>query len=679
MNRHHRIRLSFIQRLATVLASLLLVVSMDAVRPASAQSDDPGELFGGVGVWLNRSLPTQLPGDYYVNDELDLRGRFRPSVGLAFDFSDTPLVLRDGDGAEFTLIERQMLATVGGGFVFADRFRFSGAVPLVNTIGATTPFEFERAGNRFLLAPESGWTLGDASLGLDVRLFGRYGAPFTAALGGVTVFLPTGSHPFYAGEGAVRVLPRLAMAGIGGMFQYALQFGYHLRPDSETFGDLIGPEVFYSAAMGLRFANGAVVLGPELWGASRVPAGDRGWFAADVSPMEAGGTLTINAAGFRFSVGGSSSIQQGLGSPGFRLFARVGVNPYFKPASNEGTVELEEDGRDRDGDGIPDRRDACPWQPGQPDDDNPSVHGCPYADDSDGDGIPDAEDACPHEAGEANTKERRWHGCKSSGQGQGSASDNTGVGDIELPTEVGAEPAQVDADGDGVSDLEDDCPATPGGGSDQPGKNGCPEDAVSTSTPSVDALLADLTKPAPSRDTSAEEPGEPVDDGARVACRDVAGQMFAGPGCPLAVLTNGQIETAGTVRFRRSGDMTDDGIAIVEAVAVLLREHPEVPHVTVEVHTDNRGRRKSNFRLSRQRAAVVVQWLRDAGVQRGRLTPKGFGPRYPIASNATPEGRALNRRVVFKIGKTPVTKGRSAKAGKRRKRRSAGRRGRRRR
>ena len=65
----------------------------------------------------------------------------------------------------------------------------------------------------------------------------------------------------------------------------------------------------------------------------------------------------------------------------------------------------------------------------------------------------------------------------------------------------------------------------------------------------------------------------------------------------------------------------------------------------VEGHTDNVGAKAMNQTLSQQRAAAVVTWLAQNGIDKARLVAQGFGDSKPIADNATEEGRAKNRRV----------------------------------
>jgi outer membrane protein OmpA-like peptidoglycan-associated protein len=71
--------------------------------------------------------------------------------------------------------------------------------------------------------------------------------------------------------------------------------------------------------------------------------------------------------------------------------------------------------------------------------------------------------------------------------------------------------------------------------------------------------------------------------------------------------------------------------------------------VRVEGHTDNRGGAAMNMGLSTRRAASVATWLIKHGVDKSRLTSKGFGLTKPIDTNATEEGRQNNRRVEFHI------------------------------
>ena len=92
-----------------------------------------------------------------------------------------------------------------------------------------------------------------------------------------------------------------------------------------------------------------------------------------------------------------------------------------------------------------------------------------------------------------------------------------------------------------------------------------------------------------------------------------------------------------------------ESFPLLDQVAKLLTEHPEMKRVRVEGHTDNVGNAAYNKDLSARRAASVVRYLIGKGVGQSRLVPAGYGFEQPIASNATALGRAKNRRVAFTI------------------------------
>lgn len=64
------------------------------------------------------------------------------------------------------------------------------------------------------------------------------------------------------------------------------------------------------------------------------------------------------------------------------------------------------------------------------------------------------------------------------------------------------------------------------------------------------------------------------------------------------------------------------------------------------------GSSSSNQTLSENRAKAVVEYLVSKGIEQSRLTFVGFGQDQPTTTNDTPEGRAYNRRVEFRITKT---------------------------
>ena len=71
----------------------------------------------------------------------------------------------------------------------------------------------------------------------------------------------------------------------------------------------------------------------------------------------------------------------------------------------------------------------------------------------------------------------------------------------------------------------------------------------------------------------------------------------------------------------------------------------------VEIHgyTDNTGDPAYNKELSKKRAAAVKNYLKRKGVKSDKMETIGHGPKEPAASNRTPKGRMLNRRVIMKL------------------------------
>ena len=83
-------------------------------------------------------------------------------------------------------------------------------------------------------------------------------------------------------------------------------------------------------------------------------------------------------------------------------------------------------------------------------------------------------------------------------------------------------------------------------------------------------------------------------------------------------------------------------------IAAILKAYPPV-RIKIGGYTDNSGDAATNFRLSQARAATVLNELRSMGIGPSRLESEGYGQAHPVADNATPEGRATNRRVAVRL------------------------------
>ncbi len=246
---------------------------------------------------------------------------------------------------------------------------------------------------------------------------------------------------------------------------------------------------------------------------------------------------------------------------------------------------------------------AIEWFPAIPEKEVPPAEAPeppPPPPDRDKDGIIDGEDACPNEPG-VKTDDPKTNGCP---------------------------PPPPDRDKDGIVDGEDACPDTPGVKTEDPKTNGCPPD--------------------PDRDKD----GIPNEDD---ACPDAPGPKNADPkknGCPMAYVKDKQIQILQQVKFATNSAAIVPGkesLDVLNAVLGVINTHPEIAHLRIEGHTDNKGSAAYNKTLSGQRAGSVVRWLVQRGIDKSRLSSTGWGLEKPVDTNDTPEGRTNNRRVEFHI------------------------------
>ncbi len=261
-------------------------------------------------------------------------------------------------------------------------------------------------------------------------------------------------------------------------------------------------------------------------------------------------------------------------------------------------------GKDTDKDGIYDKDDACPNEPGLK-----QFQGCP---DTDGDGIPDKDDACPQVAGL-----QEFQGCP-------------------------------DTDGDGITDAQDQCPDVAGPKS----LNGCP-DKDSDGVADKDDKCPDVAGPkenggCPWPDTDGDGVLDKDD-----LCPNVKGTA-ANRGCPEVTeeVMKKLNEYAKTILFN-SGKATfkDETMPVLNSMLAIFKEYPQA-RFSIEGHTDSDGSNALNQTLSENRAAAVKTFLVTNGIKEDRLESVGFGETKPIASNKTAAGKAQNRRVEVKLIKT---------------------------
>lgn len=265
---------------------------------------------------------------------------------------------------------------------------------------------------------------------------------------------------------------------------------------------------------------------------------------------------------------------------------------------------------DSDMDGVSDNKDKCPNTPAGVAVDE---KGCPI--DTDGDGVADYIDDCPTVAGLTSLK-----GCPDT--------DKDGIADKDdaCPDVAGIASLKgcPDTDGDGVTDKDDKCPGTPKG--TKVDAKGCPLDQDN------DGVLD-------------------ADD----ECPTVFG-VKENKGCPVKEKTAEEIEAE---KMKVEPVYFDTNKAVftaqekvkIDNLITLLKENSNY-NVKVNGYTDALGTDAYNLNLSKNRVSSVVKSIISGKIKKNRIElQKGLGEANPAATNDTPEGRTLNRRVEFEVFK----------------------------
>jgi OOP family OmpA-OmpF porin len=243
---------------------------------------------------------------------------------------------------------------------------------------------------------------------------------------------------------------------------------------------------------------------------------------------------------------------------------------------------------DSDRDGLIDREDRCPGEPG------PRPEGCPPPPpppDQDGDGFPDESDPCPAES-EDNYPPDGNDGCPN----KDLDADGVLVPVDQCPEQLGIPPdgcPPKDTDADGIMDPQDKCVAEPETKNNFEDADGCP-----------DELPQEVAK-------------------------------FTG-------VIKGILFASGKAEIRpASFPLLDDAVQV-------LQQYPTLK-IRISGHTDDKGSHDFNMKLSADRAAAVKTYLLGKGVADERIQTRGAGPDEPIADNKTPAGRQQNRRIEFEL------------------------------
>jgi len=278
------------------------------------------------------------------------------------------------------------------------------------------------------------------------------------------------------------------------------------------------------------------------------------------------------------------------------LMPAKGANPDLRAFIG---IVFEPNLGDRDGDGLKDDVDKCPDEP-EDRDRFEDEDGCPEPDpnDRDSDTILDNVDNCPDDPEDFDDFEDE-DGCP-----------------------------ELDNDQDKILDVDDLCPNDPEDYDQFEDEDGCPDNDN------------DKDRITDKLDKCPNEPEEynnfEDDDG----CPDRHG----------AKLTESGIVTLEPINFEyNKAIIKKDSFYILDAVVASLQGNPDITLLEIQGHTDERGDDAYNLDLSIRRAAAVLKYLTDHGVEADRLESQGYGETMPVDKSHTEKAWAKNRRVDFLI------------------------------
>jgi outer membrane protein OmpA-like peptidoglycan-associated protein len=555
--------------------------------------------------------------------ELPSSGSYRFS--LTGHYENDPLVLFVNGARVGSVVKHRVTAHLAGAYALTDWLELSAQVPLL-VMQRGDDLTASGVGR-----PAEGFGLGTPYVAARLGLLSQRDDDALDVAVGLSAGLPVGSAAALARDNGVRLVPSLMVGKGFGFLRASVDAGMALRSrvvfsDDANVRDEVGNEI--------RLGGTLATTGEGVRGELSVLA---------YLPLEDEGNSVEALAGLRLPLSDSLEgyalaglgFDKAPGTPSYRALLGVAFGHQAPKCVAGGTHKPEQcPDLDDDKDGVRNGADACPTQGGKVD-----ASGCPVKD-SDGDGVLDDADRCPTVAGDAVLQ-----GCPDT--------DKDGIEDAadKCPTVFGvaAFGGCPDTDKDGIQDTQDKCP-TEAGPADRQGcpprdtdKDGLLDEQDSCPT---EAGIPEL-KGCPAQDKDNDKVADHLDN-----CPAEAGPAD-NQGCPAqqkqqVVIQSGRIQLKDAVYFDTAkAKIQSRSFKLLDQVAKILVEHPELERVWIEGHTDSQGKPEKNLKLSQDRAEAVRQYLIMKGVAPERLVAKGFGQERPIADNKTAKGRAANRRVEF--------------------------------
>jgi outer membrane protein OmpA-like peptidoglycan-associated protein len=555
----------------------------------------PGEASAQVtGFTADRLILAPNPDDGFASMRPTFHERTRFFGNLTLDYIRRPVKtsnaignprIQDAFSAGFISNQANANLTIGAEFLQRFSLSFTAPITVFNTTGITGDARGALSGGIDPKAP----AVGDVRLDGRARLYSSASQKFHLGLG-ATYFVGTGNEGAFAGDGDAHGLLQILLEERPSTSLILTQFlGVHFRNKNEL-GD--------PGASGLYFSN-ELVFGAGAF----IPLRDN-----------------------RVRVGAEIFGSTGLGTVDTKLpneEAQTTFKRKYTPVEWLGQVRVALDQRKQlwfnggagslivPGYSAPDFRviaqigywfeirDTDPPSPPREFRIKPEERIPDQAPDRDGDGIPDAIDACPDIPEDRQPPDPN-DGC----------------------------PGPKDRDKDGIPDDKDRCPDDPEDRDGFEDEDGCPD-------PDNDKDgIPDL------QDACPREPGQPSPDPKQNGC----------PQFIRRIEGSNEIQILKKIEFDTGkATIKKNSFAILDEVVSLLKANPGIKKIRIEGHTDSRGGRDMNMKLSADRAASCLKYLTDHGIDAGRLVSEGFGPDKPIDDNKTEPGRQKNRRVEFHI------------------------------
>jgi outer membrane protein OmpA-like peptidoglycan-associated protein len=628
-------------------------------------------------------FPAPTYGGLFALDTSAVALKKNFGIGAILDFAKAPLVANTG-GTSIFVVDNLTQLHLYGFYGFGKNLELSGVLPFTAFYsqdlgdGATT--EFAKPG--------------DLRVRLKKSLIpAKIGAPIGLALS-VEATLPTGAKDSFLslvgnedGRLTGELTPTMIIEYLSGPLTLDVNLGYAIRRQSFLGTSSIDDRI--EAALGLGYTISQTKknkLQAVVEGQANLPIDLGAGANASETPVEArfGVRATRDAMILQLGAGlgiptnvGDSESTRGIGAPNFRIFAGFTFAPITEEDTDKDSILgdkdkcptsaedkdgfQDEDGcpdDDNDNDQIADASDGC-MDKAEDKDGFQDEDGCPD-DDNDGDTINDLDDRCANEAEDKDGFEDT-DGCPETDNDGDNIADQEDTcpnlkGDLSFK-------GCPDTDTDGISDDIDKCPADPEDKDNFEDTDGCPE-----ADNDQDGIL-DAEDACPLQTGTAALKGCPDTDGDGLSDKDDLcindkedGKGKAPKdGCPdttKAVLRDGKVVILDKIFFDTGkATLKITSNPVLDGVAKVLKENPQVKKVRIEGNTDDAGDDAKNQTLSEERAKAVVNYLVKKGVEAERLEAKGNGETSPLApitgldpvkqKKDLDAAREKNRRVEF--------------------------------